>query len=400
MEKIMESFLLGTFLLYLFSSISFMMGLTGKNTDAEVANKKANRWGKIAIWLAIIGVVFQAVFIIMRVIISGHFPTSNMFEFVAFLCFASVLAYIVIYFMYRTLILGAFVMPIAVILLGYASAFPKDIQPLIPALQSYWLGIHVTLAALGQGLFTVAFVAGLIYLLHRVGGEEKGRQPFYLEMVLVILLMFVGFSMVSFIAQAVGYQTTFTHMIDGNQVEQVYKLPPLIGPYKGQVSNSSSGWKEPLFNVPSWIEGEKAASKLNTTIWAIFSGLLLYLIIRLIIRKRLSLLLHRVVKNLNHELLDELSYRAIAIGFPIFTLGALIFAMIWAHEAWGRFWNWDPKETWALITWLFYSAYLHLRLSKGWLGIRSAWLAVGGFVVIMINLIVINFVIAGLHSYA
>ncbi len=117
-------------------------------------------------------------------------------------------------------------------------------------------------------------------------------------------------------------------------------------------------------------------------------------------RKRLHELVYPLVRSVDLETVDEIGYRAIAIGFPIFTLGALIFGMIWAHEAWGRFWGWDPKEVWALITWLFYSAYLHLRLSRGWHGTKSAWMNVGGFVIIMINLIVVNLVFAGLHSYA
>jgi cytochrome c-type biogenesis protein CcsB len=100
------------------------------------------------------------------------------------------------------------------------------------------------------------------------------------------------------------------------------------------------------------------------------------------------------------EDLDEIGYRAIAIGYPIFTLGALIFAMIWASEAWGRFWGWDPKEVWALITWLFYAAFLHLRLSRGWQGKKSAWLSVIGFLIVMFTLVGVNLVIAGLHSYA
>ena len=106
------------------------------------------------------------------------------------------------------------------------------------------------------------------------------------------------------------------------------------------------------------------------------------------------------MKQVNSDLLDEVSYRAVAIGFPIFTLGALIFAMIWAQMAWTRFWGWDPKEVWALITFLFYAAFLHLRLSKGWHGEKSAWLAVGGFAIIMFNLVAVNLIIAGLHSYA
>ena len=106
------------------------------------------------------------------------------------------------------------------------------------------------------------------------------------------------------------------------------------------------------------------------------------------------------VKRANLELMDEIGYRSVLIGFPVFTLGALIFAMIWAQEAWGRYWGWDPKEVWALITWLFYAAFLHLRLSKGWEGRKSAWLALIGFAIMIFNLVVINLIIAGLHSYA
>lgn len=402
MVKTMEMFLLGTFVLYLISSIAFVMGISGKNIKAEEAQRRTRKWGKIGIWIAGAGVLCQLIFIIIRVIISGHFPTSNMFEFIAFLCFALVIAYIIIYILYQVIALGAFVMPLAVILLGYAAAFPKDITPLIPALQSYWLYIHVTLAALGQGAFAVGFVAGLMYLLNQIGVKQKGKQPFFLEGILVILVMFIGYSVSSLVFQTMEYQVKFEHMVEGESKQQVYKMPPLIGPNQGKLVDTSqaSFWSKPWIKAPSMIEGEKAASKLNSTMWGILSGLLLYGLLRLWLRKPLRMIMHHWVKKIDHELLDEISYRAIAIGFPIFTLGALIFAMIWAHEAWGRFWNWDPKETWALITWLFYSAYLHLRLSRGWLGIKSSWLAVGGFVIIMINLIVINFVIAGLHSYA
>src|SRR5690606_21186986 len=134
--------------------------------------------------------------------------------------------------------------------------------------------------------------------------------------------------------------------------------------------------------------------------WSVIFGLLLYGITRLILRKHLGAAIHPMLKDIDPEDLDEISYRAIAIGFPIFTLGALIFAMIWAHIAWNRFWGWDPKEVWALITWLFYSVYLHLRLGRGWQGNRSAWLAVIGFIVVMFTLIGVNLIIAGLHSYA
>lgn len=393
---------MGAFLLYLLSSVMFVWGIAGKEEDTAKKEFRESRWGRRGVSLAVMGAGLQLLFIVLRIIIGGHFPTSNLFEFTAFLCFAIVVAFVVIFFIYRNIVLGAFVMPLAVVLLAYASVFPTEVQPLIPALKSHWLYIHVTLAAIGQGAFAVGFAAGLVYLVHQKAKEKKGLNIFFLEVVMAVICMFIGFILSSFLFKSIGYKATFEHPVEGEQVIQVYHLPPLVGPDQGEVVQIDSflGLSKPLFSAPSWMEGQKAASKFNSTLWSILTGLILYGGLRLITRKRVSVLLHPLVKNMNLELVDEISYRSIAIGFPIFTLGALIFAMIWAHQAWGRFWGWDPKETWAFITWLFYSAYLHLRLSKGWFGLKSSWLAVGGFVIIMINLIFINLVISGLHSYA
>ncbi|TCS93443.1 c-type cytochrome biogenesis protein CcsB [Hazenella coriacea] len=403
MEQVMQNLLYLTFFMYLISSVAFFISLSNKNKENN-KGRLFERWG---IGLAIVGAVIQVLFIISRIMIGGHFPTSNMFEFSAFLCFTVVLAYIVLYFMYRSAVLGAFVMPLAVLLLAYASVFPTEVQPLIPALQSHWLYIHVTTAAVGQGAFGVGFIAGLIYLIHRYGLDKKGKNVFWLETTMVIVLMFIAFIFVNYVFSALGYEAKIEHIVKNKngvlqEAVQDYQIPPLAGPHDGKVVSMDSflGLKKPLFEVPTWMEGEQAAKKFNSVIWSIMIGLVVYGILRLVLRKRVVAAMHSWVKNLDADLLDEISYRSIAIGFPIFTLGALIFAMIWAHEAWGRFWGWDPKETWAFITWLFYSAYLHLRLSRGWIGSKSAWLAVGGFVIIMINLIVINLVLTGLHSYA
>ena len=103
--------------------------------------------------------------------------------------------------------------------------------------------------------------------------------------------------------------------------------------------------------------------------------------------------------NFSHsEELDTLSYRSILLGFVLLTLG-LITGAIWANEAWGTWWSWDPKETWAFISWLFYAAYLHMRISRGWQGRRPALLATSGFFVVLICYIGVNFLGVGLHSY-
>ena len=98
------------------------------------------------------------------------------------------------------------------------------------------------------------------------------------------------------------------------------------------------------------------------------------------------------------EELDTLSYRSILLGFVLLTLG-LISGAVWANEAWGTWWSWDPKETWAFITWLFYAAYLHMRISKGWQGRKPAIIATSGFFVVLICYIGVNFLGIGLHSY-
>jgi len=98
------------------------------------------------------------------------------------------------------------------------------------------------------------------------------------------------------------------------------------------------------------------------------------------------------------EELDTLSYRSILIGFVLLTLG-LISGAVWANEAWGTWWSWDPKETWALISWLFYAAYLHMRISKGWQGRKPALLATSGFLVVLVCYLGVNFLGIGLHSY-
>ena len=97
--------------------------------------------------------------------------------------------------------------------------------------------------------------------------------------------------------------------------------------------------------------------------------------------------------------LDTISYRAIAIGFPIFTIGALIFGAVWAKYAWGDYWSWDPKETWALITWIVYALYLHARIVHGWKGTVAALISIIGFLATMFTLFGVNYLISGLHSY-
>jgi ABC-type transport system involved in cytochrome c biogenesis permease subunit len=338
-----------------------------------------------------------------------------MYEFMTFLGMMIMLAFIIVFLIYRTPVLGVFSLPIGFIIIAYASVFPSEVQPLIPALQSYWLKIHVTTAATGEAFFAVGFAGGLMYLLRSIdfsgttSGHKKEQRG--IEATLLIFLMLIGFIGSIFTFHAAGYEATFTKditTVNQQGVSQTvaqpetYVLPPIVQPHGATVVKMDSflGVTKPLFEAPSWMNGVSAGRKLNTMIWSLLLGALLYGLLRVLVRKPLGAAISPILKGMDAEDLDEISYRAIAIGYPIFTLGALVFAMIWAQEAWGRFWGWDPKEVWALITFLFYAVFLHLRLSKGWQGKKSAWLSVIGFIVVMFTLVGVNLVIAGLHSYA
>ncbi|RNB81586.1 c-type cytochrome biogenesis protein CcsB [Brevibacillus fluminis] len=393
------------FILYLLSSIFFIVSLTGKKWSKADPIETEMRIGKRAYVLAIIGFLAHAGYIVTRWIVGGHSPTSNMFEFMAFLDFCIILGYLLIYRIYKINVLGAFVMPLGLIMLAYAYVFPHEVTPLIPALQSYWLHIHVTTAALGEGILAVGFAAGLMYLVRTIDQSKPSKSTFWLEFVMSVLLMLVGFIIMESTFSKLDMKTGFEfpqYAQGTNTVEKTlsveYTMPAIVAPTEATITKP--GPMKPLFEAPGWMEGKDAARKLNTMIWSVISGLVLYGLLRLILRKRLGAVMQPSLSSIDPELLDEMSYRAIAIGYPVFALGALVFAMIWAAEAWGRFWGWDPKEVWALIVFLYYSAYLHLRLSRGWLGTKSAWLSVVGFVIILITLVVVNLVLVGLHSYA
>ncbi|WP_437177515.1 c-type cytochrome biogenesis protein CcsB [Heyndrickxia camelliae] len=395
--NISSNLLFVAFILYLIGTFFFGGAIRSKSKKAEGASM--NRWGLIGITISIVGFVCQLGYFILRWVVSGHAPVSNMFEFTTFFGMMLVAAFIIIFFIYRTAVLGVFALPVALLIIAYASMFPREVNPLVPSLRSYWLHIHVTTAAAGEAILAISFAAGLIYLVKSINQSRKSKSTFWLEFVMYILISVVGFIIITSIFHAANYTQRFD-WVDKDGVEQVGKqgltfdLPAIVGPHEGKLQNQDQF--KPLFNVPALIN----AVKLNTVIWSAITGLVLYILIRLIGRKRIGAMLQPLVKNIKLDLVDEISYRSVLIGFPVFTLGALIFAMIWAQVAWSKAWSWDPKEVWALITWLFYAAFLHLRLSKGWHGSKSAWLAVIGFAIIMFNLIAVNLVIAGLHSYA
>ena len=383
------------FILYLVATFLFGFTIKDKRTDKQQGKSKI---GTFAISVTILGFIAQLVYFITRWMASGHAPVGNMFEFVTFLGMCIVLAFIIIYFYYKLSFLGLFALPIAMIIIAYASMFPTDTAPLVPSLQSNWLWIHVTTVAIGQGILSISFVAGLMYLIKTVNQSKLNKKSFWLEAVLYTMFLLIGFVLISTVFNAMNYHAVFEYPEGNAVVETDYHMPAIAAPHEGTLV--SEDVMQPWFETPGWMQGEDAGRKFNSVIWSVITGTILYGVTLLILRKRVGAALQPLFKNVKADLLDEIEYRSVAIGFPVFTLGGLIFAAIWAQIAWGRFWGWDPKEVWALVTWFFYAAYLHLRLSRGWHGEKSAWLAIIGFGIILFNLIVVNLVLAGLHSYA
>ncbi|MEJ9280269.1 c-type cytochrome biogenesis protein CcsB [Ureibacillus thermosphaericus] len=388
---ISANLLFTAFFAYIIGTV-FIAGSIKRNDGAA---SRAEKWGKIGIVIAIIGFISQLGYFITRWIYAGHAPVSNMFEFTTAFGMFLVGAFILIYFMYRVTVLGLVALPLAVLFISYATMFPTEVTPLVPSLQSNWLTIHVITAAIGQSILAISAVAGLVYLLKEVDPKTSSRERFWLEAILYFCVVVIGFVLVTTTFRGMGYEAQFTYVnSNGMESEIVYNMPALFGMNESELK--TEGVMKPLVEMPAIIN----AKKLTTVVWSFLVGTILYLLYRFIVRRPICELLHPLVKKVNSQLVDEIGYRSVLIGFPVFTLGALVFAMIWAQEAWGRYWGWDPKEVWALITWLFYAAYLHLRLSKGWEGRKSAWLALIGFAIIIFNLVFVNLVIAGLHSYA
>ncbi|ALS75894.1 cytochrome C biogenesis protein [Planococcus rifietoensis] len=388
-----SSFLFFSFIVFLIAIIPFGVAVKSKKQSAV----------KIAIGLTVVGFAAQLGYFILRWVAAGHAPVSNLNEFLTFFGIMLIGSFLGFFYIYRQPVMGLFLLPVAILIIAYASMFANEVSPLIPALQSHWLTIHVITVATASAVLSVSFVTGLIYLLKKVDTTNKSKSAFFLELVLYFMVVVVGFILVTSAFGIAGYSASYQfENQEGQSQVYEYALPAIVVPDEAQAVSGTAENYEPaahyagLVEIPNNIE----TAKLNSVLWSFVVGSILYLVIRLIARKKISQLLQPFTNKVDLTLMDEISYRSVVIGFPLFALGGLFFAMIWAQIAWSRFWGWDPKEVWALITFLFYAAFLHLRIGKEWTGEKTAWLAIIGFGTIIFNQVFVNLVISGLHSYA
>ncbi len=269
--------------------------------------KSSSNFVRLLIALANIALTSQ---LIIRWWLSGHFPISNLYESLCFLTWGFTLTQLLIERILPTALIQATLTPISLISIAFASfVLPQELKvasPLVPALKSSWLVMHVS----------------------------------------VIMCSYAALILGSLLSLAVFFTSD-------------------TGPL--QIRNNSMG-------IGSFRNGSLKENLLENTN-----------------------LISPVVFSKSEEI-DSLSYRTISLGFLLLTFG-LISGAVWANEAWGSWWSWDPKETWAFISWLVYAAYLHTRLSRGWQGRRPAIIAIFGLFIILICYLGVNLLGIGLHSY-
>ena len=185
-------------------------------------------------------------------------------------------------------------------------------SPLVPSLQSNWLTIHVTTAALGQSIFAISAVAGLVYLLKNVNSKEKSKESFWLEAVMYTCVLVVGFIIATVTFNIMGYEAKFEYVDTLEQTSKTtYNMPAIFG--MNEYIELSENKMTPLIELPALID----ARKLTTVVWSFLFGTILYVLIRLIVRKRVSTIFQPLVKRVNSTLMDEIAYRSVLIAFPI-----------------------------------------------------------------------------------
>lgn len=290
----------------------------------------------------------------------GRAPLTNLYESLIFFVWCLMLGYLIIEFKYKNRTFGAFVTPLAGLALGFIdlTGISKEIEPLVPALQSNWLLAHVTMSFIAYAAFGLAFATGMLYL---VLSTEKRTESSYIFWTVAGSVFFI-------VLAAMGADYLKFKVIGTSQ--------ELI---KGYL------FKATFRNTSGFIALLSFAAAFMVTFFVWRYG---YVLKRMLLTFNISL-----------DFLEDINYKVVAVGFPIFTLGGLIFGAIWADQAWGVYWSWDPKETWSLISWFVYAFYLHARFLRGWRGNKIAVLSSIGFITVIFTYLGVNLFLSGLHSY-
>ena len=314
--------------LFVFSTVFYWIGLIARSPFGGAVGSKLC-WAAVVLgWTGMMVRWFESYLVGTDV---GHIPVSNLYE--VFILFAMITAMFYLYYeaRYATRQLGPFVLLVIAAAVAREAA---EIQPLVPALQSWWMKIHVPANFVGYGTFALAAMVAWAYLL-----KFEATRTLWISLVLV----------------PIGMLTL------------AWGLTLAVG------------------------AGEQVTGAMMTTTRFVLGLAVLF--------SATNLLRARIAPSLpDGEVLEDVMYKAISVGFAFFTV-ATILGALWAAEAWGGYWSWDPKETWALIVWLNYAAWLHMRLMSGLRGKVSAWWALVGLLVTTFAFLGVNMFLSGLHSY-
>ncbi|MEW6088353.1 MAG: c-type cytochrome biogenesis protein CcsB [bacterium] len=367
---------------------------------------KLNLAAKIFI---IFGFIIHTTGIIFRIAESGHAPFINLYESLIYFSWAIVLFYFYVEFKYQLFGLGIFVVTLSVLALIYAKTLSPGIQPLVPILQSLWLEIHVAVIFIGYAGFAVSYGCALLYLLKFENKEIHIREKFSsFSITLILSLLICFFSMDIY---QLFYKISSLDFLNRNILN--FSLKKSIFVLELALS----------FFIAYWFITKKYGaiktglpfifSSLNVCIiiMALFSFLLKIKysqsIINILIRWAAFAFIYFILNKKSTELknrlpeieiIGKIAYKAVVYAFPFLTFG-IITGAIWANEAWGNYWSWDPKETWSLITWFIYAAYLHARKISGWTEIESIYITVYGFWAVIFTYFGVSLLLPGLHSY-
>ena len=285
---------------------------------------------------------------------TGQYPVTNLYESLVFLCWSVTLIHLVLNYTTKLPLIGALLSPLELFTIAFATySMPQELKQtsgLVAALHSNWLIMHVTIMMLSYAALLVGCLFSFTFLIINATFKDFKEKSWFYR---------IGLKLIDFQKKKHNFQL----------VGQPALLSNLIFLNKKDSENQNS--------VPSFVTFNE---------------------------KNLS-------QNINHidgtknqywsqllEALDSLSYRTLGIGFSFLTLGILSGA-VWANEAWGSYWSWDPKETWAFVTWLIFATYLHIRITNGWQGAKPAFVASFGFFALWFCFLGVNLFSKGLHSY-
>jgi cytochrome c-type biogenesis protein CcsB len=313
---------------------------------------------------------------------------------------------------------------------------PADVHPLVPALQSTWLQIHVTLAMLSYAAFAVSAGLALMFLIQ----DGMKTETFLAASSALVAGIYIGFS--TRMNTSLGLHVAAWDQANNGEVflarhdPLMVTIPGLGGLfllvlaamlavlllYGGAVktrNDSLFAWANRVFVLGTLLQvvalggfvmraqgGSYTSPQVEGAfptalaaspfiIAGLGSGLFVALLYLLLLWRRGDL--ERLMPSA--PVLDRLTYKTIGIAFPLLTL-MIAAGAFWANRTWGSYWSWDPKETWALITWLTYAGYLHMRITRGWRGRRAAYFAILGFAVVLFTFFGVTYLLPGLHAYA